>query len=63
LRRVTHGPASPAVAAMASPRLSGAEWVAWGPLVLLALAIGLVPALVLGVAADPVAALTRVVNP
>jgi NADH-quinone oxidoreductase subunit M len=34
------------------------EWAAWSPLVLLALAIGLVPALVLAATSDPVAALT-----
>jgi NADH-quinone oxidoreductase subunit M len=62
LRRVTHGPASPAVAAMPAPGLAGAEWAAWGPLVVLALAIGLLPALVLGVATDPVDALTGVLG-
>lgn len=61
LRRVTHGPAAPAVAAMAPPDPVRAELAAWAPLVLLALAIGLVPALVLGAAGDPVAALTEAV--
>jgi NADH-quinone oxidoreductase subunit M len=56
LRRVTHGPA---VAALPHPRLAGAEWAAWSPLVLLALVIGLVPALVLAATADPIAALTE----
>ncbi|WP_433724774.1 complex I subunit 4 family protein [Actinoplanes sp. CA-051413] len=56
LRRVTHGPASPAVAGFAG--ITRPEWLAWSPLVLLALAIGLVPALVLAATADPVAALT-----
>jgi NADH-quinone oxidoreductase subunit M len=56
LRRVTHGPASPAVAGIAG--ITRPEWLAWSPLVLLALAIGLVPALVLAATADPVAALT-----
>jgi NADH-quinone oxidoreductase subunit M len=56
LRRVTHGPASPAVTGF--PGITGPEWLAWSPLVLLALAIGLVPALVIAAAADPVAALT-----
>jgi NADH-quinone oxidoreductase subunit M len=73
LRRVTHGPASPVVAAM--PATSGSapqvplgaglarpELVSWGPLVVLALAIGLVPALVLGMAHDPVQALTEAVH-
>jgi NADH-quinone oxidoreductase subunit M len=57
LRVVTHGPAAPAVAAMAPPGLARAELAAWAPLVLLALAIGLVPALVLGAAGDSVSAL------
>ncbi|HEU4424147.1 MAG TPA: proton-conducting transporter membrane subunit, partial [Pilimelia sp.] len=61
LRQVTHGPASPVVAAMA-PGLARAELAAWGPLIVLALAIGLVPALVLGLASDPVAALTEAVS-
>jgi NADH-quinone oxidoreductase subunit M len=58
LRRVTHGPASPVVAKLPHPQLSGMEWAAWSPLVLLALAIGLVPALVLAATSDPVTALT-----
>jgi NADH-quinone oxidoreductase subunit M len=58
LRRITHGPASPVVLELPHPRLSRVEWVAWSPLVLLALAIGLVPALVLAATSDPVAALT-----
>jgi NADH-quinone oxidoreductase subunit M len=62
LRRVTHGPASPAVSGLTRPRLAGVELVAWAPLVLLALAIGLVPALVLGAAHDPVQALTEAVR-
>jgi NADH-quinone oxidoreductase subunit M len=61
LRRVTHGPASPAVAIM-PVGLARPELVSWGPLVALALAVGLVPALVLGMAHDPVQALTEVVN-
>ncbi len=56
LRRVTHGPA---VAQLPHPRLTGAEWAAWSPLVLLALVIGLVPALVLAATADPITALTE----
>ncbi|AGL14395.1 NuoM family protein [Actinoplanes sp. N902-109] len=56
LRRVTHGPATPAVTGI--PRIAGPEWLAWSPLVLLTLAVGLVPALVLAASADPVAALT-----
>ncbi len=56
LRRVTHGPA---VAQLPHPRLAGVEWAAWSPLVLLALVIGLVPALVLAATADPITALTE----
>jgi NADH-quinone oxidoreductase subunit M len=58
LRRVTHGPASPVVSRLPHPELSAVEWAAWSPLVLLALAIGLVPALVLVATSDPVTALT-----
>jgi NADH-quinone oxidoreductase subunit M len=61
LRRVTHGPASAAVAIMPAG-LARPELVSWGPLVLLALAVGLVPALVLGMAHAPVQALTEAVN-
>jgi NADH-quinone oxidoreductase subunit M len=56
LRRVTHGPATPAVTGIAA--ISRTEWIAWSPLVALTLAVGLVPALVLAASADPVAALT-----
>ncbi|XTZ16082.1 complex I subunit 4 family protein [Micromonospora echinospora] len=62
LRRVTHGRPGPAVAGL-SPGLAGAELVAWAPLVLLALVIGLVPTLVLGVAEAPVEALLEAVHP
>jgi NADH-quinone oxidoreductase subunit M len=62
LRRVTHGPASPVLAGLRHPQVSGVEWVAWAPLVVLALAIGLVPALVLAGSADPVDALTGVLR-
>jgi len=48
LRRVTHGPASPAVAGLAPIRLTRMELVAWAPLVVLALALGLAPAAVVG---------------
>jgi NADH-quinone oxidoreductase subunit M len=61
LRQVTHGPASPVVAAMPLG-LARPELVSWGPLVVLALIVGLVPALVLGMAHDPVQALTEAVN-
>ncbi|HEX2774772.1 MAG TPA: NADH-quinone oxidoreductase subunit M [Micromonosporaceae bacterium] len=51
LRRVTHGPASPAVATV-RPGLATAEVTAWAPLVVLALVVGLLPAVVLGLS-DP----------
>ncbi|MFF0368355.1 NuoM family protein [Micromonospora sp. NPDC005087] len=60
LRRVTHGRPTTAVGGV-GPTLAGAELTAWAPLVLLALAIGLAPALVLGVAEAPVDALVGVV--
>jgi NADH-quinone oxidoreductase subunit M len=59
LRRVSHGPAAVPV----SGRLTGSELVAWSPLVVLALAVGLLPVLVLGMAYDPVSALAGVVSP
>ncbi|MDM4720888.1 NADH-quinone oxidoreductase subunit M [Micromonospora sp. WMMA1363] len=59
LRRVTHGRPSPAVASL-RPGVARAELAAWAPLVLLALAVGLAPTLVLGVAEAPVAALVEV---
>jgi NADH-quinone oxidoreductase subunit M len=65
LRRVTHGSASPAVAALAGgagARIAGVELLAWGPLVLLTLVVGLIPALIVGIAADPIAALAQVVT-
>ncbi|AVT32479.1 NADH-quinone oxidoreductase subunit M [Plantactinospora sp. BC1] len=61
LRRVTHGPASPRVLTL-TPGLHGAELLAWGPLVLLALAIGLAPTLVLGYAEVPVGALLEAIR-
>ncbi|MEV6366775.1 NADH-quinone oxidoreductase subunit M [Micromonospora musae] len=61
LRRVTHGRPSPAVDRLA-PTLAGGELTAWTPLVLLALAVGLAPALVLGVAEAPVNALVEVLR-
>jgi NADH-quinone oxidoreductase subunit M len=64
LRRVTHGPAAPAVVTGGRGwRLSSAEVYSWAPLVLLALALGLVPTLVTALSAAPVAALTEVVSP
>ncbi|KAB1159194.1 NADH-quinone oxidoreductase subunit M [Micromonospora sp. AMSO12t] len=61
LRRVTHGRPSPAVGRL-TPGLAGAELLAWTPLVLLALAVGLAPTLVLGVAEAPVDALVEVLR-
>ncbi|MGC5308340.1 complex I subunit 4 family protein [Micromonospora zamorensis] len=61
LRQVTHNRPSPVVGRV-GPGLAGAELTAWVPLVLLALAIGLAPALVLGVAEAPVDALIGVVS-
>jgi NADH-quinone oxidoreductase subunit M len=54
LRRVTHGPAALTI----EPGIAGAEWLAWSPLVVLALAIGLAPALVLAATSAPVTLLT-----
>ncbi|MFC0007173.1 complex I subunit 4 family protein [Micromonospora siamensis] len=61
LRRVTHGRPGPAVDRV-GPGLAAAELTAWAPLVLLALAVGLVPTLVLGYATGPVEALLEVVR-
>jgi NADH-quinone oxidoreductase subunit M len=61
LRRVTHGRPSPAVGRF-GPGLAGVELTAWAPLVLLALAVGLAPALVLGYASGPVDALVGVLK-
>ncbi|MDG6105266.1 NADH-quinone oxidoreductase subunit M [Dactylosporangium aurantiacum] len=62
LRRVTHGAATPAVSALTTAgRLRPGELVAWSPLIALTLAVGVVPALVLGYSADPVAALAEVI--
>ena len=61
LRRVTHGRPSPVVGRL-RPGLAGAELTAWAPLVLLALAVGLAPALVLGYASAPVDALVGVLK-
>lgn len=63
LRRVTHGAATPPVTALATAaRLRPGELVAWSPLIVLTLAVGVVPALVLGYSADPVAALAEVIT-
>jgi NADH-quinone oxidoreductase subunit M len=69
LRQVTHGKPTPAVAALAGDSsgagagLARVELVAWGPLVVLTLVVGLVPALVISAAAGPIAALAQVVAP
>jgi NADH-quinone oxidoreductase subunit M len=57
LRQVTHGPSSPAVASLSPPGLGALELVSWGPLVALALVLGLVPALVTALSSAPVQAL------
>ncbi|MEV0127563.1 NADH-quinone oxidoreductase subunit M [Dactylosporangium sp. NPDC050688] len=63
LRRVTHGAATPPVTALTTAgRLRPGELVAWSPLIALTLAVGVVPDLVLGYSADPVAALAEVIT-
>ena len=64
LRRVVHGPASPLVLELSGTRarVGAGELVAWGPLVLLALALGLIPAMVLGFSGDPAALLAAVIR-
>ncbi|MET0424106.1 MAG: NADH-quinone oxidoreductase subunit M, partial [Actinoplanes sp.] len=57
LRKVTHGPAGVAVQPI-GPVIAGPEWFAWSPLVVLVLAVGLVPALVLATTGHPMSALT-----
>jgi NADH-quinone oxidoreductase subunit M len=61
LRQVTHGPAAPAVRTL-RPAIAGAEWLAWAPLMVLVLAVGLVPALVLAATSAPMLALTGVLR-
>ncbi|WP_432831984.1 complex I subunit 4 family protein [Dactylosporangium sp. CA-092794] len=61
LRRVTHGPAVPAVAGLGTTaRLGTGELVAWSPLIALALAVGVAPALALNWSGDAIAALAGV---
>ncbi|MCO8275657.1 NADH-quinone oxidoreductase subunit M [Actinoplanes sp. TRM 88003] len=56
LRKVTHGRA----VAVAEPyAISRAEWLAWSPLVVLTLAVGLAPTLILAATSAPVRALTE----
>jgi NADH-quinone oxidoreductase subunit M len=57
LRLVTHGPPATAVDSASGWRVRGVELVAWAPLVLLALVVGLLPALVTQTAHDPVQAI------
>ncbi len=57
LYRVSHGAARPAVAGVGDT--TAGELVSWAPLIVLALVVGLVPALVLGVAHDAVQVLAR----
>jgi NADH-quinone oxidoreductase subunit M len=52
LYRVTHGAAKPAVVGIREPAVG--ELVSWAPLIVLALVVGLVPTIVLGVAHDAV---------
>ncbi|MFC4065667.1 complex I subunit 4 family protein [Actinoplanes subglobosus] len=56
LRQVTHGPATPEVRSV-SPAITRTEWLAWSPLILLTLAIGIAPALVLADTSQPLTTL------
>jgi NADH-quinone oxidoreductase subunit M len=62
LREVTAGPPAGRVAVVDAPGLTAAEVVAWSPLVVLTLALGVWPALVLDLTAGPVDALIAVVT-
>jgi NADH-quinone oxidoreductase subunit M len=62
LRLVTHGPPSPAVERLAPLRIERFELATWAPLVVLALGVGLIPALVLHISGGPAAALAEVIN-
>jgi NADH-quinone oxidoreductase subunit M len=61
LRAVTHGPPSPAVLAADCAPVSGRELVAWAPLAVLALVVGLLPAVVLSLSQAPVGMLVSAV--
>ena len=56
LRRVTHGAPVPADTL---PVVSRTEWVAWAPLIILALLLGLIPSLMLIGSGDPIGAMTE----
>ena len=60
LYRLTHGRPTEPVLHLSPARLAPAELVAWAPLVILALALGLLPALVLNLSADVSRALEQV---
>ena len=59
LRLLTHGPATPE-AHLVNPAITRTEWLAWAPLVLLILAVGVVPAMVLQDTFEPLATLQGV---
>ncbi|MFK3981297.1 NuoM family protein [Micromonospora sp. NPDC050397] len=61
LRRISHGPATPAVARL-TPGGYGVEQVIWAPLVVLTLAVGLLPPIALDVADEPVKALIEAIS-
>lgn len=54
LRQVTHGPPSPQVLSLSPSGLGAVELVAWAPLVVLTLVLGLLPSLVTALSADAV---------
>jgi NADH-quinone oxidoreductase subunit M len=60
LRLVTHGAPTPVVARLAPVGLARAELLSWGPLVALALVLGLVPAAVLSLSVGAARALAAV---
>ncbi|WP_326555939.1 complex I subunit 4 family protein [Micromonospora sp. NBC_01813] len=62
LRRVVHGPPGPAVRATPAGPITRPEALAWAPLIVATLAIGLLPVLVLGVAEVPVQSLLEVIR-
>lgn len=61
LRRISHGPPTPAVAGF-TPGGYGVEQVIWAPLVVLTLAVGLLPPIALDVADEPVKALIEAIS-